>query len=343
MVATDDPDFPHGAPLGYFRGCRCADCRKARQTHTKLRDYAAASGRPYPTMLTDAAPARTHLFHLLRTVPGASLPAVAKVCGMTSTALVDLHRGRSKKVTLGHEQALLATTPEDVRRMCGFRAAEEYRVKLRRLQAAGWSLGWLAMQTGRRRFSMLDKAAETDWITAGQAQEVDELVERIGTRLATPENSGQPSRTIKLASAQARARGFHPPGCYNPDGTINPRYCPEHPWAQLDERAGELLGWLECIVKGEPVKALAARLGLQEKVVNRVVAATGLQLADPNRDANLARVRDVLEVYAYDPESDPVYLALTLGVLAWRGVVFPQDHPGFLAWQRDRAAAEAAA
>lgn len=94
------PDFPHGAPAGYDRGCPCAECRTANAERMRLRREAECVPKLVP-----AGPVAAHIDKLL--VHGC-LNNIARAAG------VPFHTLRSLQNTLTPERTVHIKTAEPI-------------------------------------------------------------------------------------------------------------------------------------------------------------------------------------------------------------------------------------
>lgn len=252
----NDPKFPHGTTRGYRRGCPCRRCKKAKSIASSRSRTAKENGQVLQHTLVPAALVIAHVESLKAAVPGASNRAICRAAGIGPTAINPQMRGQNPSIEARRAATILAVTPEAVAAQLEQFPTRPQVARVRKLQAAGWSLAW-QIKTGRSPMLWLFDPDHT-WVSKETVANVDALYRITGGRLATPENSGQTPRAIHLAKCSARSLGWFPPACY-------------------DEETGELLPWALDLEPGMAAVLNYMKMSEHDKalarfaIVNRVI------------------------------------------------------------------------
>lgn len=342
------PDFPHGTTRGRSRGCDCSKCTLAERRRRKASQLEAArNGGQYPNRLVDATPVREHLQRLLDSDQHTCASSLSRAVGgkITSVAITNLVSGRTLRVRKGTADALLALTEASVRAHNELVPRDQAVTAVRAMQALGYPLDWQARHLGYApdgnsyapRF-IYDDSRRREFIQAGTARKVFELAAQVGDTPATPGTDGLTAFGVNYARRTARALGYYPPACYDADWNLDPRAVEDHPWARADRRAEQRIEVLRRFTDPDRPAGnrIAKEVGCSVRTVDRYAADLGLNRSEPGV-SDRERVKELRPlVFAYDDgDVDPVYLAISLGMLE-RSNNVPSDHPGVMQWDQEQ-------
>lgn len=344
------PDFPHGTPRGYTRGCHdtkacpatpsCATQRARALKRNAVRRIAGINGRVAP----DHTRARVRLHLATLQNVAAATKQVARASGVTERTINRVLAGGL--ISPESARRLLSTTPAQVTAECGTVQARHLTLLARQMQAQGWPLSWQAAQDARLRWLTAVANRDGNKLAGKDALEALKAVAaRVGDRHATPEDGIRPDAS-KRAKFAARRAGVYPAVCYD-GGVLNLRAIPDHPWSKFDDRAARRLETLRLYLTGGRTLAEtseAARVTVRE--VERVAHDAGI--AGMTGKQRWAKSKELLAgIYAYqDGHLDVVHAALNLGIVippGQRHADIMQQHPGYLAWLQEQKPQEAAA
>lgn len=326
------PRFEHGR-VGFRNKCRCATCRNGAR---RRRLMSAAKIVQPGTVIYDP----TFHDHVAALVAAGNANQIDALTGIDKSAirkfLADPARGMRKR----NYDKLRALTPDKVARARADRVlvdgARSYQV-MRTLAALGYPRTWLLEQVG---LTGRTPGANGREVYRSTERALEALARRIGDTPATPENTGYPAQAITLTASRARRAGFYPPAFYDDDGNLAVSALPDHPWTELEARAGDLIQAAKMCANGHTQGEAAQRLGVNIRTVQRWVKPLGFTYM-PNGEFNLyaswEAKRRVDAVYAdYEAhEIGPITAALALGLLDGRKISRPkatQDHPEVKAW-----------
>lgn len=252
--------------------------------------------RLLPPPLVPVGPAREHIERL---IAESGLPgnAVARAVGISAQTVGNI-LGRSKRtqhiVKYAVHAAILATTADHVRGVDYWTDRHASTVRLRALQANGWSLTMLGEAYGMNLTNLAVQPDESP-IQTRVARRIERLYETIGD---------QPGTSARSATV-ARGLGYFPPIYYDED--MNPVEVTET-FDEAQEEARTDLCILGLTVEHRSVASIAVTLGVQDRRVSRVRRAAGLRIersfdggykAADDRPGAAAAIREVVRRIHY--------------------------------------------
>lgn len=342
---TRAADFPHGTHTGYSTGhCRCLPCTASasvakKKTHAK-------PGSP----CIDPRTLRAIRGHVTALIDNANIEQVARASGVVPSTIKHLLSGD------GYPQNKIVTILGKVTQADVAAAAKENPIDaapanhyVRTMWAAGFPLTWIAQQAGFDEAVTHRLGREGALVTPKIAAAIADLADRLDGRQADPERDGIPIRQINRAKNSARREGWYPRDCYHPDGTLNLRAIPDHPWTILDEECGNRLLAARLVAKGITQVEAADRVGLNAKTLGRMglgLVYVGKGTVEIDHHRCYRRVREILEtVSAWEnAEIGPVTACLSLGfvipVTGRTATAETREHPELVAWQAEQALAD---
>ena len=367
------PDYPHGKPEGAWRGCKCADCLRARRISNyqsrRLREQGIT--RYAPDELRQRV--QNHVDALVR-VTGVSLAAISRAAGVEGKRAGEVHRGMGVATVTAHK--LLAVTPAKALEYLTYIDVEPFRLITGQLQALGYTYRWQERQVGachRYVNLILDRArnGRQDRMDVEAFTKWQDLLAEYGDREATTEDGLSPMQ-IKQAKTVATRNGFYPPACYDDDGNLNYRFVPDHPWARADEYAHDKLRDLRIITArnlDEKQYRMARALGLDSAAelptddngmkhsnptlwtaaetlrqsCTRLKETLGLRDKDPERHERAAWWRDQLARFEYSYSGEETLaFALRTGLITVKANQVPLSHPTVQAYLAEQGVEVAA-
>lgn len=372
-----DPSFPHGEARGYRRGCDCDDC-KAAYLRARKRDKTMLALYGSRRAVSKEVQNRVahHIDRLLEAVPLASRETVCDAAGVNHSLgvsmVVDAPMGMSPQTA----RRVLAVTPAAVRACPTMpMSREEAQLLIGQMQALGYPLTWQRDRSGVWTPSLAANHRGSRTVNHHVKVALTALHKQIDGREADPERDGISLRSIGHSKAVARRNGFHPPGCYDDDGNLDRRLIPGDPWAESDEHAHDMIAAAHIVTArsdDERRERLARTVGLHsaaelpakrnrrgcppgvdpvlwtrlDKVsqqVERIKGRFECRDKDPNRRANIARLREELIRWENSTE-DALTFGLRTGVVAFSTYTshVARDHPAVVAYLDQQTSKEAA-
>ncbi len=347
-----DPAFPHGKSAGYLRGCTAKKpcpstptCTEARRRAVNARALAHLNGKPPRVPLE---PVLRHIEWLVEQVPGATGTHIGEIAGLHHSAWTTMRRSRT--CTRRTAAAILAVTPDMVRKTTHVVPIEKVRHLAYTMQALGYPLVWQAEQCGEPQLpqKINQKHRDCQFVERVAYERVQALADRVADQPADPIRDGISPIRSSLARTFARKAGYWPPAAYDSDGNLDLRLLPGHPWAEAIEHASRAVEAIRLVLHGGMrLHEAEAHTGFDGDVLRRyrqragLVYQRGAHQSAPStldREASadaIARIDQVLARYNRG-EIDPLYALLELGVLPARGTpLVPADHPTLVQWLTD--------
>jgi hypothetical protein len=326
------PDFPHGTPKGFTRGCGCGPCDTAEKRRRKNRRVAIARGARKGGYVTAEEQARVtaHVKSLLAAVPTATMHNVLEAADLAPGAQRAI-RGE-KHMAISTARKCMAVTTAKLAAHCRFATHEQLNHLVRTMQALGYPMSWQEAQAGVDLSTTLAKKAATP---IGKYEKLVALSRRVGDVPATPESTGISQRGITRAKHEASSRGFYPPMCYDENGALDYRAIPEHPWSKADEKAHRRIALVRTIVENfntHSHREIAHVAGRDAREVERIIDRYKLKRDASRLPKRLAWLRTQLDRFDADVV-DPVRFCLEID-LGYPDQ-FVKDHPGVLSWLAD--------
>lgn len=285
----------HGTHLAFDKDrCRCEPCEVANRRHDKATRYRTVTGTH---TYVDAEPARQHVTQLLEHL---TLGQVEQRSGVHRTAirvLIGAAPGRpaSKRITRTTATALLAVRGDRV-------GPEEHglvdgtgtRRRLRALVALGWPVRHLqtrARVSSRTTWLLTQPTHDDTLILVSTRETFRRLYDELSlTRPA-------PSRGVTRARALAAARGWPPPLAWDDETIDDPAASPQLTVDDGDDvidpiavdvavagerpvtltRAERFAALERLAAAGLPDRAIADRLGVTERTIERNRRALGIE------------------------------------------------------------------
>lgn len=345
MKSPTDPDFPHGTATGRRYGCKCSPCVDASRRRAKTLRIARERGETPKSVRPHVGHrVRDHVLWLLEQAPGATGKTVARTAGVHDTTLTGIIRtpGRSMSPTVAGRllNVELQAVLENRTRV----PAAPTIARVRSLMALGYPLEW----TGRTlsihylpRICTPSRSAQVKLIDKTAADAVANLYRSIGDRHATPRDGVSVTRS-RAAKAVARRNRYHPPCAYDSGMNLVDRWVPGHPLARADELAHKRIEQAHALVKHPHLThtELTELSGIPDHTIMQIKRRLGITALAETWLEDCARILDLIDGF-YASDEDPVYFALSLGVLRARQNV-PKTHPGLEQWLRDRERTAAA-
>lgn len=126
---------PHGNYLRYQAGCRCGECRTAKQQYRRERDRANKAGRS--NAIVSAARSRAHLLNLQRE-HNVSGDAIALATDLPRQRIIAIRAGKQLNLREATERLILKVGPAAAR-LNGLLPADKTRQRMKALRKVGIS------------------------------------------------------------------------------------------------------------------------------------------------------------------------------------------------------------
>ncbi len=348
----DDPAFPHGTSAGYLRGCTSkkpcpskVTCTEGRRRAVNRRELARLRGE---ASRVPVGPVRQHIKKLIEQVPGATGTHVAEVAGLHTGMWTKLRQ--NKTCTRQTAAAVLAVTPEALRKTAHFAPTSKVRHLAYTMQALGYPLVWQAQQCGEPWLQQKITRSDRDCLLVERRLHVrmQALADRVGDQPADPKRDGILKSEVAKARTLARRAGWWPPQAYDDAGNLDLRLLPGHPHAEASAHAGRGLEALRFMLDtGLATNEVERRTGFCAHTLLLYRKRMGLVYDRPavdapsvlDRDASAAALDRIDRALAeYDAGGDPLYALISIGAVrgAGGGRTVPPDHPSVLRWKAEQ-------
>lgn len=255
---TGEP--PHGDRRRFLHGCHCDPCRRANATYCKTWRLRSASD-PASTGVPVTVVAE-HVARLLRTMSAEAIAAAAGVSRATVRRVATQRKVRPSTAT-----ALLTVHPAT--------STGRHQVSAlgsRRRVEALMALGWTPAEVGRavgltRQNFMAIASGRRAIVSAGTAQRIREVYDRLSMLLAPPGST----RTMRAHRTRMRrlaaAHGWAPPLAWDDEDLDDPT-ATSHPTGHRAEHL-DLDEFMFLVDAGEPAGRAAARCGISVSGVTK--------------------------------------------------------------------------
>jgi len=351
-----DPDYAHGTETGKVNGCDCTACNDAGWRAGKRRRVARARGVALTADPAKQAEIRAHITMLREAHPGNTLQAIGAAAGISSSTLSWFLMGKTKKMHKSTFTKVLAVKPHHITAK-DFYPREDLVLLVGQLRALGYPVAWQARECGVPRLDVsIDLRRGSGPVQASIYNALREVHTRVGDRPATDAHAPKGVRTRTMN--EARAAGFYPPACYEPDGTLDWRAIPDHPWTVIEEQCHEHIARLEAAIKHPDVGARGlthitldyteddyapgtsehTEFGRVEMAYRRLLEGLRIRNSDTGAERR-AELHEALWRFMHKGEGDPVSFCIEQGIMSEKSSKIPSDHPA-VAKARAEAAEE---